>query len=51
MRVGSYGNDLLQGVVVSSWAKSAGTIIALSANKIVLGVNSELGPNLSIGGS
>ena len=31
-------------VVVPSWAKSAGTIIALSAQKIVLGVNSELGP-------
>jgi Serine dehydrogenase proteinase len=31
-------------VIVPSWAKSAGTIIALSANKIVLGVNSELGP-------
>jgi membrane-bound ClpP family serine protease len=31
-------------VIVPSWAKSAGTIIAMSANKIVLGVNSELGP-------
>lgn len=31
-------------VIVPSWAKSAGTIIALSADKIVLGVNSELGP-------
>lgn len=31
-------------VVVPSWAKSAGTVIALSAEKIVLGVNSELGP-------
>jgi len=31
-------------VIVPSWAKSAGTIIALSAEKIVLGVNSELGP-------
>lgn len=27
-----------------SWAKSAGTVIALSANDIVLGINSELGP-------
>lgn len=31
-------------VVVPSWAKSAGTVIALSSSKIVLGVNSELGP-------
>jgi hypothetical protein len=31
-------------VVVPSWAKSAGTLLALSANKIVLGINSELGP-------
>lgn len=31
-------------VIVPSWAKSAGTIIALSGNKIVLGLNSELGP-------
>ncbi len=31
-------------VVVPSWAKSAGTVLALSADKIVLGVNSELGP-------
>lgn len=31
-------------VIVPSWAKSAGTVIALSAEKIVLGVNSELGP-------
>jgi hypothetical protein len=31
-------------VIVPSWAKSAGTIIALSADKIVLGINSELGP-------
>lgn len=31
-------------VIVPSWAKSAGTIIALSAEKIVLGINSELGP-------
>lgn len=31
-------------VVIPSWAKSAGTIIALSASTIVMGVNSELGP-------
>ncbi|ASL44666.1 hypothetical protein bAD24_I14370 [Burkholderia sp. AD24] len=31
-------------VVVPSWAKSAGTVIALSGEKILLGVNSELGP-------
>ncbi len=31
-------------VIVPSWAKSAGTVIALSSSKIVLGVNSELGP-------
>jgi hypothetical protein len=31
-------------VIVPSWAKSAGTVIALSSNEIVLGVNSELGP-------
>lgn len=31
-------------VIVPSWAKSAGTVIALSGEKIVLGVNSELGP-------
>lgn len=31
-------------VVVPSWAKSAGTVIALSSNEIVLGINSELGP-------
>jgi len=31
-------------VVVPSWAKSAGTILALSARTIVVGVNSELGP-------
>lgn len=31
-------------VVIPSWAKSAGTIIALSASSIVMGVNSELGP-------
>lgn len=31
-------------VIVPSWAKSAGTVIALSSSKIVLGINSELGP-------
>jgi len=31
-------------VIVPSWAKSAGTVIALSSNEIVLGINSELGP-------
>lgn len=31
-------------VVVPSWAKSAGTVLALSSCKIVVGVNSELGP-------
>jgi ATP-dependent protease ClpP protease subunit len=31
-------------VVVPSWAKSAGTVLALSSVKIVVGVNSELGP-------
>lgn len=31
-------------VIVPSWAKSAGTVIALSSKKIILGVNSELGP-------
>lgn len=31
-------------VIVPSWAKSAGTVIALSSNEIVLGLNSELGP-------
>ncbi|CAM2184046.1 MULTISPECIES: SDH family Clp fold serine proteinase [Burkholderia cepacia complex] len=31
-------------VIVPSWAKSAGTVIALSGEKILLGVNSELGP-------
>lgn len=31
-------------VLIPSWAKSAGTIIALSSNEIVMGVNSELGP-------
>lgn len=31
-------------VIVPSWAKSAGTVVALSAETILLGVNSELGP-------
>lgn len=31
-------------VVVPSWAKSAGTVLALSSEQIVIGVNSELGP-------
>lgn len=31
-------------VIVPSWAKSAGTVVALSAEEIVLGINSELGP-------
>lgn len=31
-------------VIVPSWGKSAGTVIALSSNEIVLGINSELGP-------
>ena len=31
-------------VIVPSWAKSAGTVIAMSGNEIVLGMNSELGP-------
>lgn len=31
-------------VIVPSWAKSGGTLIALSSEKILLGVNSELGP-------
>jgi hypothetical protein len=31
-------------VIVPSWAKSAGTVIALSADEIILGLNSELGP-------
>ncbi len=31
-------------VIVPSWAKSAGTVIALSATKIIFGINSELGP-------
>jgi hypothetical protein len=31
-------------VLIPSWAKSAGTIIALASSEIVMGVNSELGP-------
>lgn len=31
-------------IIVPSWAKSAGTVIALSSAEIVMGVNSELGP-------
>jgi membrane-bound ClpP family serine protease len=31
-------------VIVPSWAKSAGTVIALSSSKIIFGINSELGP-------
>jgi hypothetical protein len=31
-------------VIVPSWAKSAGTVIALSSTNILLGINSELGP-------
>lgn len=31
-------------VIVPSWAKSAGTVIAISSDSIVMGVNSELGP-------
>lgn len=31
-------------VIVPSWAKSAGTVIALSSKCIVMGINSELGP-------
>jgi hypothetical protein len=31
-------------VIVPSWAKSCGTVIALSSSEIVLGINSELGP-------
>lgn len=31
-------------VIVPSWAKSAGTVIALSSSTILLGINSELGP-------
>lgn len=31
-------------VIVPSWAKSAGTVISLSSDEIVFGLNSELGP-------
>lgn len=31
-------------VIVPSWAKFAGTVIAISSAKIILGLNSELGP-------
>ena len=31
-------------VIVPSWAKSGGTVIAMSSEQILLGVNSELGP-------
>lgn len=31
-------------VIVPSWAKSGGTVIAMSSSNILLGVNSELGP-------
>jgi hypothetical protein len=31
-------------VIVPSWAKSAGTVLALSSKQIILGLNSELGP-------
>lgn len=31
-------------VIVPSWAKSAGTVVALSGETILLGINSELGP-------
>ena len=31
-------------IIVPSWAKSGGTVIALSSSKILLGINSELGP-------
>jgi len=31
-------------VIVPSWAKSGGTVIAISSKEILLGVNSELGP-------
>jgi hypothetical protein len=31
-------------VIIPSWAKSGGTLIALSSKSILLGVNSELGP-------
>lgn len=37
-RIGTYR------VIVPSWAKSGGTVIAMSASEILLGVNSELGP-------
>ena len=30
--------------IVPSWAKSGGTVIALSSSRILLGINSELGP-------
>lgn len=31
-------------VIVPSWAKSGGTVLAMASEKILLGVNSELGP-------
>lgn len=31
-------------VIVPSWAKSAGTVIAISSQEIIMGLNSELGP-------
>ncbi len=31
-------------VLIPSWAKSAGTIVAISSEKILMGINSELGP-------
>jgi len=31
-------------VIVPSWAKSGGTVIAISGREVLLGVNSELGP-------
>lgn len=31
-------------VIVPSWAKSAGTVVAISSKEILLGMNSELGP-------
>ena len=31
-------------IIVPSWAKSAGTVIAISSKSIVMGINSELGP-------
>lgn len=31
-------------VLVPSWAKSAGTIVAISSSEIIMGLNSELGP-------